>query len=336
MLNIADLNFSNPRATFFDTRAGDVHTLLPGDVGILGIPSDSTHSSRIGARFAPRALRHTTRDLIRGYRQGAELGLYDARSGRQVSLRNTTNVVDVGDVPIDPLDVMKITRAIADMTGAIVRNGALPVAIGGDHYNGYPACLGVSEALAERRPGSRIGYIQIDGHLDFGDRLGAWGHLNHATNARRVSELPNIARANMVWIGIAGWVDGKDVAEIESVGGLVFSAEDIHRIGAPEVARQAIAHASRGCDTIYLSADIDALDAGFLPGTGSIVHSEVTPAQYLEMLHILATAPLCGMDLVEVSPPLDPSGRSERIAGRLLFEALHPHFLAPSTSPFNE
>jgi arginase family enzyme len=70
-----------------------------------------------------------------------------------------------------------------------------------------------------------------------------------------------------------------------------------------------------------------ALDAGFLPGTGSVVHSEITPRHYLDLLGALSGAPLCGVDFVEVSPPLDPSGRSEDIAARLLFEAIRARLL---------
>jgi agmatinase len=73
---------------------------------------------------------------------------------------------------------------------------------------------------------------------------------------------------------------------------------------------------------VYVSLDIDALDSGFLPGTGSVVHSEITTRQYLDLLTTFSTAPLCGVDLVEVAPPLDPSGRSERIAARMLMEVL--------------
>ena len=99
----------------------------------------------------------------------------------------------------------------------------------------------------------------------------------------------------------------------------------MHRLGPDEVARRALSHALRGCDRVYLSLDIDALDSGFLPGTGSIVHSEITPRQYLDLLTGLSAGPLCGIDLVEVAPPLDPSGRSERIAARLLMEVLREH-----------
>jgi agmatinase len=257
----------------------------------------------------------------------AEHGFMDLADGTTCVLADRRGLCDLGDAAIHPLDVEETIRSIANSTKAVVARGALPVAVGGDHFNSYPACLGVSEALAEAEPEARFGYIQIDGHLDFCDRLAAWGPFNHATNARRCSELPNIRRENMVWIGIAGWVDGNDVSEIEGFGGLIFSADDVHRIGAREVARRAVAHALRNCDRLYLTIDVDALDSGFLPGTGSIVHSEITCRQYIDLLEVFAEAPVCGIDMVEVSPPLDPSGRSEAIAAQLLFEILRPRLV---------
>ena len=86
--------------------------------------------------------------------------------------------------------------------------------------------------------------------------------------------------------------------------------------------RQALAHAMQGCDELYLSIDIDAMDAGYLPGTGSIVHSGITPRQYYDLLDGLAEAPLGGLDIVEVSPPLDPSERTEFLAAEMLFRVL--------------
>ena len=325
--------FSSPVSRFFDGENADLSHLRRGDVAFIGMPSDATHTSRIGTRCGPRALRHETSLLMHQLRRDAQCGLIDTASGLVCGLADRRTLVDLGDATIHPLDVENTIRSIADMTGAVVKTGALPFAIGGDHFNSYPACLGVSEALAQNEPGVRFGYIQIDGHLDFCDRLAAWGPFNHATNARRCSELPNIRRENMVWIGIAGWVDGNDVAEIEGFGGLIFSAEDVHRIGAREVARRAVEHAMRNCDRLYLTIDIDALDSGFLPGTGSIVHSEITCRQYLDLLEIFAEAPLCGIDLVEVSPPLDPSGRSEAIAAHLLFEIIRPRLVVEKGLP---
>lgn len=304
-------------------RLFDAPPALPSEVGqgqlaVIGMPSDFTHSSRIGTRFGPQAVRQAGTALWERWQGG--ITVCPETGGR--SARKPDWIVDCGDAAIDTRSVERTTQAIAAATEAVVRAGGIPLALGGDHYNSYPACLGVSRALAALHPGRRIGYVQIDGHLDFSERLGSWGTHNHATNARRISELPNIRLKNMAWIGISGWVDGGDLQLIEAGGGLVLSAGDVHRMGAAAAAQRALQHAMADCDLLYLSIDIDAMDSGYLPGTGSIVHSGITPLQYYDILDILSGAPFCGLDLVEVSPPLDPSGRSEYLAAEMLVRVL--------------
>ena len=311
--------FSQPGFRLFDGPAGDVGEVGAGQIGVVGMPSDWTHSSRLGTRFGPEALRRATTLLQSERPQGAS---FDPDTNHR-TVAATDWLVDCGDAEITAEDVEATTEAIAAMTEALAVAGAIPLSLGGDHYNSFPACLGYSRGLTKRARSARFGYIQIDGHLDFSDRLGAWGTHNHATNARRISELPNVDVANMVWIGITGWVDGGDLALIEEQGGRVFSAGDVHEMGATETIRQALEHAMIGCDELYLSIDIDAMDAGYLPGTGSIVHSGITPRQYYDLLDGLAEAPLGGLDIVEVSPPLDPSQRTEFLAAEMLFRILH-------------
>jgi len=307
-----------PGYRLFDGPQCDVADVTAEQVGVVGMPSDWTHSSRLGTRFGPDALRRATTLLQSMRPTGAS---FDPDTNCH-SMPANNWLVDCGDATITPDDVDATTQAIAAMTETLTVAGAIPLALGGDHYNSFPACLGYSRGLANRAPKARFGYIQIDGHLDFSDRLGAWGSHNHATNARRISELPNIDVRNMVWVGIAGWVDGGDLALIEEQGGLVFSANDVHEKGTEEIMRQALEHAMQGCDEFYLSIDIDAMDAGYLPGTGSIVHSGITPRQYYDLLDGLAEAPLGGLDIVEVSPPLDPSERTEFLAAEMLFRIL--------------
>lgn len=306
-------------------RLFDAPAVLPSQVGqgqvaAIGMPSDFTHSSRIGTRFGPEALRRASTDLWSRWRNGETV---DPDAGVRSSPKANW-IVDCGDAAIDTRSVERTTEAIAEATEAVVRAGGIPLALGGDHYNSYPACLGVSRALADMYPDRRIGYVQIDGHLDFSDRLGSWGTHNHATNARRISELPNVRVKDMAWIGISGWVDGGELALIEQGGGLVLSSGDVHRMGAKEAAKRALQHAMSDSDILYLTIDIDAMDSGYLPGTGSIVHSGITPRQYYDILDVLSEAPLCGLDIVEVSPPLDPSGRTEYLATEMLVRILRP------------
>ncbi|NKB54854.1 MAG: hypothetical protein GKS00_00800 [Alphaproteobacteria bacterium] len=317
-----------PAPTLFNAPAASVEDLSPGTVGVVGMPMDWTHSSRIGARHGPRALRQATTELSNNLFNGSDERFYDPADQGSWQRRPDDNLLDCGDAPIDPASVERTTESIAVMTEAVRTRDAIPLALGGDHYNAFPACLGYSRGLATRHPNRKFGYIQIDGHLDFADRLGAWGTHNHATNGRRISELPNIEQANMVWIGITAWVDGSELETIEKMGGKVFSSTDVHNLGAGDVADRAVRHATRGCEHLYLSLDVDAMDAGFLPGTGSVVPSGITPRQYCQMLDVIAEkAPVDGIDIAEVAPSLDPSGRTERIAAHLLFRVLRNRIL---------
>ncbi len=326
-MNISTLAFEPPIPRLFGAPLVEPNALRTNQIGVVGMPSDWTHSSRIGTRFGPRALRQATTVWMKGLSALIGEPLVDAATGLCWRVRRDRWLGDCGDAHISPASVGRTTAAIARMTRAIRAQGAVPLALGGDHYNSYPACLGYSQGLADLDHRLRFGFIQIDGHLDFSDRLGAWGAHNHATNARRISELPNITKANMVWIGITGWVDSGELAEIERMGGLVLSSADVHRLGPAETAKRGLAHATRNCESLYLSIDIDAMDAGYLPGTGSIVHSAITPRQYCQLLDGLAVGPIDGLDIVEVSPPLDPSGRTERIAAEMLARILRHRML---------
>jgi arginase family enzyme len=313
----------------FNAPEAGTDGVAAGQIGVVGIPSDFTHSSRIGTRFGPDALRTATTVLWDRFTNGPVI---DPDTGERSTARPGW-VADCGDAEIDTTSVAQTTEAIAAMTEAVARTGGIPLALGGDHYNSFPACLGVSRALAKLDDTLRIGYVQIDGHLDFSDRLGAWGSYNHATNARRISELPNVDISSMAWIGISGWVDGGELEMIEAQGGLVLSADEVHRIGAREAMQRAQAHAMKNADLLYLTIDIDAMDSGYLPGTGSIVHSGITPRQYFDMLDVLDGAPFCGLDIVEVSPPLDPSGRTPYLAAEMLVHVLRQyHSIAQGTA----
>ena len=251
----------SPGLTLFDGPAGDLKTIAADTLGVVGMPTDWTQSSRIGTRMGPRALRRATSEWIRALRaQGGDVWI-DPRTESAWQLRMDDWLLDCGDAHIDLTSVERTTKSIALMTEAVRLRDAIPLALGGDHYNSYPACLGYSRAFEQLQPGKRFGYIQIDGHLDFADKLGAWGTHNHATNGRRNSELPNIAQENMVWIGITGRVDGGELEQIEGMGGKIFSSGDIHRLGTQEVAEQALAHAMRGCDHLYLSIDTPKAEA---------------------------------------------------------------------------
>jgi agmatinase len=274
--------------------------------------------------MGPRGIREGSLAFVRRLANSAADGFVDVGSATRFLPRPGARLVDVGDFNVYPSDVMKSTEAIAGGVYEVVRRGGFSVCLGGDHYVGYPSCLGYTRAAKEAQPNVRIGYIHIDGHLDFDDESAVWGRYNHGTNARRISEIDVVSPANMVWIGVQEWVAAEPIRTIERNGGTVLTAGDVHRLGPVETARRAGERASAGCDYIYLSVDVDVIDTGFFPATGSVVNDAITPRMVVDILRDLARYPIGAMDFVEVSPRIDPTGRSMIMSTELLLAILGP------------
>ncbi|MBI4337981.1 MAG: agmatinase family protein [Chloroflexi bacterium] len=314
-------------ATFLHAPMVDFDTLKPGMVAVSGAPHDSTHSTRFGTRTGPKGVREASLPLADKLRNAGKKGLVDVATGARLVMKDGV-LADVGDANVYPTDVMKTTEGIAGLVYEVVKRGAFSVCLGGDHYVGYPSCLGATRAIVEKDPRVKVGYIHVDGHLDFTDGNPIFGRYNHGTNARRISELPMVSPSNMAWVGIQGWVSTEQWDLIHKNGAKIFTHKDLWELGAREVARRAADHAIQGCDYIYVSLDIDCIDTGFAPGTGGVVIGSVTPLMYLQIIEELAKYPILAFDLTEVTPRLDYTERTPRMAaeavlrfiGRKVFE----------------
>ena len=138
---------SQPGFRLFDGPLCDVADVSADQVGVVGMPSDWTHSSRLGTRFGPGALRKATTLLQSMRPQGAS---FDPDTSRR-TVPATDWLVDCGDAEITAQDVDATTQAIAAMTEGLTVAGAIPLALGGDHYNSFPACSGVFTWVGQTR-----------------------------------------------------------------------------------------------------------------------------------------------------------------------------------------
>ena len=307
--------------TFMGAPLVGLSDVQPGMTVISGAP----HSlrDRFGERYGPRGIRHHSLQVSQKFDHAPE-GLIDVSTGHTLVRPNTFPLVDVGDFNSYPSDVMKATEGIAGGVSEVVMRGGFSVCLGGDHYVGYPSCLGYTRALGQLRPNARVGYIHIDGHLDFADSYGPYGKYMNGTNARRISELDAMEPANFVFIGIQGPCYLDQVELIRRYGGTIFTSEDVEEMGPETVGYRAGELALRGCDFIYMSFDIDVIDAGFSDGTGSVTMGAMTASTLFRILGPLSEFPIAAMDLVETSPPLDPSSRTPRFAAEALIKLITP------------
>ena len=311
-----------PFRSFLGATLSTSDDVEPGCVVVSGAPFDSEkYASRFGARQGPNGIRSESQQLGERLRRAGHGELVDVETGQRLSGRLLDKVLDVGDFTMYPTDILRSQESIASGVAAVVRRGGFSLMFGGDHYTSYPSAIGWNRARREQDPDIRIGYVHFDGHLDFGDYSAQLGSLNSGTNARRISELPGVQHKNMAWIGMTSLVSADQFDEINAMGGVIFTAEDIHNLGANEVARLAAEHAIDGCDVIYCTLDVDIVDPGYLPGTGVADPSAVTPTQLRDMVAVIADYPLDAMDIMEVAPRLDPSERSTSLAAEMALTA---------------
>ena len=250
----------------------------------------------------------------------------DMVTGAGSRLKEKPEVDDLGDFNVYPTDLMKTTDSVIAGMTEVLKRGGFAVVLGGDHYVTYPSFTGFTKGIAERTPDARLGYIHIDSHTDFWDDFAPLGgRYNHGTMARRISENPLVSYKNMAWVGL-NHVLSIDQARLKREPNLkMMTYLDNRERGIEQVMREAMDVASDGVDAVYVSVDIDVIDGSESPGTGGPPVNGIRAEEFLDAMGMLSSCKeMAAIDLCEVSPEHDHTGRTEMLASRGLISVLHP------------
>ena len=291
--------FSGPN-TFMRLPSAD--TLDGLDGAILGVPMDIGTSWRSGTRFGPKQIRSESA-MIRPYNLATGAAPFDS-----------LQVADIGDLAINTFSLAESLSIIEDSYVAILRHDAIPVALGGDHSITLP----ILRAIAKKH--GPVALVHVDAHADVNDEMFGMRET-HGTVFRRAWEEGLIVSDKVYQVGLRGTgYAATDFSEAQGWGFQMFPAKDLwHRslstLGA-EIRRDI------GDRPVYVSYDIDSLDPAYAPGTGTPEIGGLTSAQALELIRGLRGLNIVGCDLVEVSPPYDPSGNTALTAANLVYELL--------------
>ena len=278
------------------------------DVAIVGAPFDDAVSHRSGARFGPRAIREAQ------YTSGSINSLQ-----LDVEPFEVLTVVDAGDANVVPAWIDRAHALIYRKVREVAATGAIPIVLGGDHSITWPSATAVAEV---RRPGS-IGIVHFDAHADTADD--DWGVLaGHGTPMRRLIESGAVLGRNFVQVGLRGyWPPVETFRWMQEQGLRYHFMREIEERGAEAVIAQAIDEALDGPDYVYLSIDIDVIDPGMAPGTGTPEPGGMLTREVLRAIRqIVGAVELAGMDIVEVSPPYDHAETTAMAANRAALEAI--------------
>ncbi len=272
------------------------------DIAIVGVPFDGGTSNRPGPRHGPRQLRDLS-TMIR---------TTHPRSG--VNPFELMNCADLGDSPVNPIDLMESLDLITEFYAGLVSKNIMPMTAGGDHLISFP----ILRAVGAKRP---VGMIHFDAHTDMNDTYFGDSRFTHGTPFRRAIEGGFLDPARTIQIGIRGVkYDVTDFDWALDHGVRIIEIEEFYDRGIASVMDEA--RSIVGDQPTYVSFDIDCIDPAFAPGTGTPEIGGFTTFEAQQLVRALDGLNLIGADLVEVSPPFDPSGGTAWVGVSIMFELL--------------
>jgi len=282
---------------------------IDADVAVMGAPFDCGTQWRAGTRFGPRGIREASTLFAFGH-----AGAYDFDD--DTTYLDGVRIVDIGDADIIHTDTTASHANIEAGVRAILRAGALPVVLGGDHSINIP-CI---NAFSDEAP---VHVVQIDAHLDFVDeRHGV--RVGHGNPMRRAAEKPWVEGMTQIGIRNVSSTAKEGYEAAQAMGSDILSVRMVRRLGI-EAVLERIPAGRR----YYLTLDIDGFDPSIAPGTGTPSHGGF---QYYEVLDIVAglakRGTIVGIDLVEVAPDYDRTGTTAILAAQILLNTLGRIFAA--------
>ena len=302
-----------PKFTFLGIPSCDLakpETFAGAEVIILGAPIDSGTSYRSGAKFGPQAIRGT--DYLPHDGERPHLNM-------RVDPLKDLQIFDAGDLLMPGGDLIASLKVLEEATEQISRAGAIPVVLGGDHSIASADVAGI----AHHRGMGKISMIHFDAHADTGaNQFGAL--VGHGTPMRRLIDTGAVRGDRFLQLGLRGyWPEEATLQWMSEQGMRSYEMTEIHHRGMSAVLDESFATLVDGCDGVFLSVDIDVVDPGMAPGTGTPEPGGMTSRELLEAVRrICSELPIVGMDIVEVAPAYDSSDITALLANRIVLEAL--------------
>ncbi|MCL4107562.1 UNVERIFIED_CONTAM: hypothetical protein GTU68_022023 [Idotea baltica] len=265
------------------------------DLAITGVPFDQAVTNRPGTRLGPRAIR-----------EASALQPYDPPYGWNIDPVEEFNIADYGDLAFDYAKISDFPAVLTAHITGILAAGAGSLVLGGDHYISFPILRAYAEKFGP------LSLLQFDAHSD------TWPdddmtRIDHGTMFYKAVKEGLIVPERSVQVGIR-------TTNEDTLGVNIIDAREVHEAG-PQAVTAKIKDIL-GDHPTYLTFDIDCLDPAFAPGTGTPEIGGLTTWQAMELIRALRGLNIIGCDLVEVSPPYDPSGNTALVGANLMFELL--------------
>jgi agmatinase len=288
----------------------DPSSFAGADVVIIGAPYDAGTTYRAGARFGPKMIRTT--DYLPHDSSRPHLAL-------RVDPLKELRVADAGDIEMPGVEARVPLDTLETAVRVVCEAGAMPLILGGDHTITWPDVTGVARV----KGWGRVSVIHFDAHADTGD-IQYGSLIGHGLPMRRLIESGACRGDRFLQIGLRGyWPEPPTLQWMAEQRMRSFEMHEVVQRGLDSVLEEAFAIAVDDCDGVFVSVDLDVVDPGMAPGTGTPEPGGLTGRQLLDAVRRIAIElPVVGIDVVEVSPPYDSAEITAFLANRVVLEML--------------
>ena len=260
---------------------------------LIGVPFDSTSSYRPGSRFAPQRVREASQNIE----------LYSLRSGLDME---RVPIYDEGDLAVVHGDVYEVMKRLEYVVEDIVNEGKVLIALGGEHIITYGILRGFKKPTC---------VLYFDAHADLRDEYLGY-KLSHACTLRRLVEI--VGPDKVFIIGLRA-LCSEEVDYIRKSGIKYLTSLMCQGLSFMDVVNN-VRKFLRGCENVYVSIDIDVIDPAYAPGVANPEPEGLSPTYLLNLLSEVINESVWGFDIVEVVPPIDPSGITSVLAAKIINE----------------
>ncbi len=283
---------------------------LEADVAVVGICFDTGSYSRCGARYGPQAIREASMEI--GIAYDPQTGFYDSEQRKHVL--SGVRIVDCGDLTVFPTLLHETFDGITESIKTIRARGAVPVVLGGEHTISFPVLRGFDDIP--------LHIVQFDSHLDLMDDIAGLKYTD-ANPMKRAIEMDNVT--GLTQIGIRGYLNPAELwEETKNEKVTTFTAQDIREKGLEFIASRIPQR-----EYIYVTIDMDAVDPTEAPGVGAQEPGGLSYVQMRSFLRACAQkGKLAGMDVNEVNPLFDSTGKTAKVASYMILDLLGAATLA--------
>lgn len=276
----------------------------------LGYPYDGANAAieRPGSANGPRALRIAS-NMCFPWSFEWDIDLIEAYG-----------LVDGGDLPMAIGNVERTHELVEPVIHQVLEAGAIPISIGGDHSLCIPGARALSTFLG---PDRKMGYLQIDAHLDGGIDIGGETQTN-CSGLIRAAELPNLSVENMAVIGVRGTINVPEWWEAVRERKIpAHPMRDLRRGDLLANVQAVLDQVWEGVDGVYVTLDTDAIDPSAAPGTTGPEPGGFSSQEIIEIGRMIGAMGLTAVDNVELSPLYDPSGITARLIWEVISQMLY-------------